>query len=60
MKRILQLIPLAGLLLTILPPILFFLGRISHTLQNGLMLLGAIVWFASAIFGLGSKPKPGQ
>lgn len=57
MKRILQIISLAGLLLTIVPPVLFFHGNVSHTTQNMLMLIGAFIWFISAFFWLGSKSK---
>jgi hypothetical protein len=57
MKRILQLISLTGLLLTIVPPVLFFIGNISHTTQNMLMLIGAFTWFLSAFFWLGKKSK---
>ena len=57
MKRILQLISLTGLLLTIVPPVLFFIGTISHTTQNMLMLIGAFTWFISAFFWLGKKSK---
>jgi hypothetical protein len=57
MKRILQLISLAGLLLTIVPPFLFFHDNISHSNQNLLMLIGAFVWFVSAFFWLGKKSK---
>ena len=57
MKQILQFISLVGLLMTILPPVFFFLGKISHPTQDLLMLIGAIVWFGSAVFWLGSKVK---
>ena len=57
MKQILQFISLVGLLLTILPPVFFFFGKISHTVQNLLMLIGAVVWFGSAVFWLGGKAK---
>ncbi|MGM0620957.1 MAG: hypothetical protein ACQETJ_07935 [Bacteroidota bacterium] len=57
MKRILQIISLAGLLLTIVPPVLFFHGNVSHTTQNMLMLIGAFIWFISAFFWLGRKSK---
>ncbi|MDD4144765.1 MAG: hypothetical protein PHN68_09030 [Prolixibacteraceae bacterium] len=57
MKRILQMISLAGLILTILPSILFFLGEIGHSTQNSWMLAGALIWFVSAVFWLGSKEK---
>jgi hypothetical protein len=57
MKRILQLLSLAGLLLTIVPPVLFFLEKISYDSQNLLMLVGAFTWFVSAFFWLGKKSK---
>ncbi|MBW6535332.1 MAG: hypothetical protein K0B11_10005 [Mariniphaga sp.] len=57
MKQILQFISLVGLLLTILLPVFFFLGKISHSVQDLLMLLGVFVWFGSAVFWLGSKAK---
>ncbi len=57
MKRILQIISLAGLILVILPSILFFLGEISRSKLNSLMLAGTVIWFASAVFWLGSKVK---
>ncbi|NLB25982.1 MAG: hypothetical protein GX820_04735 [Bacteroidales bacterium] len=57
MKRILQIISLAGLILVILPSILFFLGEISRSKLNSLMLAGTVIWFASAVFWLGSKEK---
>jgi high-affinity Fe2+/Pb2+ permease len=57
MKRILQIISLAGLLLTIVPPVLFFIGNISLATQNMLMLVGAFTWFISAFFWLGKKSK---
>lgn len=57
MKAVLQIISLAGILLTIVPPILFFLGRITQSSQNWWMLIGAITWFLSASLWLGRKEK---
>lgn len=57
MKAILQVISLIGILLTIVPPVLFFLGRLSHPAQNILMLAGTVVWFGSAVFWLGGRLK---
>ncbi len=57
MKAILQVISLAGILLTIVPPILFFTGKMSHSSQNGWMLAGAVIWFLSASLWLGKKGK---
>lgn len=60
MKRVLQLLSLAGLLLTIVPPVLFFHDDISQSNQNFLMLIGAFVWFVSAFFWLGKKSKSAE
>lgn len=57
MRTILQIISLAGLLMTIVPPILFFKGNISHIQQNWLMGIGTLLWFISAIFWFGKKAK---
>ncbi|HKJ79542.1 MAG TPA: hypothetical protein VKA10_08400 [Prolixibacteraceae bacterium] len=57
MKQLLQLISAAGLALTIVPPIIYFNDAITRETQNGLMLVGAIIWFATAYFWLGSKWK---
>ena len=57
MKRILQLISIIALLLTIVPPVLFFTEKITQNQQNFWMLIGAIVWFASALFWLGKKSE---
>ena len=57
MKRLLQLISIAGLALTIVPPILFFNDAIEKTEQNWLMLVGTIIWFLSASFWLGRDWK---
>jgi len=57
MKRILQMISLAGLILTIIPSIIFFAGGIDHSTQNSLMLTGTFLWFVTAGFWLGGKEK---
>jgi hypothetical protein len=50
-------ISLAGLLLTIIPPVLMFKGAIAQSEQNTLMFIGFLLWFASAWFWLGKKAK---
>ena len=57
MKPVLQIISLIGLLLTIVPPVLFFNAVITYSTQNWLMLAGALLWFASAWFWLGREWK---
>lgn len=58
MKYLLQIISLAGILLTIVPPVLFFAGTMSNSIKNLWMLIGTIVWFVTATFWLGKKKKP--
>lgn len=55
MKAVLQIVSLIGLLLTIVPSILFFLGEIAHQAQNTWMFAGAVIWFISASLWLGKK-----
>jgi hypothetical protein len=48
MRRVAQLISLAALAATILPPVLFFVDRMDLDLMKWWMLGAAIAWFASA------------
>jgi high-affinity Fe2+/Pb2+ permease len=57
MRYLLYILSLAGLLLTIIPPVLMFRGAITPAVQNSLMLAGFLLWFASAWFWLGKKVK---
>ncbi len=57
MKYVLYMISLAGLLLTIVPPFLFFRGTITFAEQNTLMLIGFLAWFLSAWFWLGKRAQ---
>ncbi len=58
MKYLLQILSLAGILLTIIPSVLFFSGTLSRTSQNLWMLIGTIAWFVTATFWLGKKKEP--
>lgn len=60
MRIILQIISLVGLLMTIVPSILLFSGKISHIQQNWYMAIGTFIWFLSAIFWLGKKSKANE
>ncbi len=53
MRRILQLISAVALVATILPAMLFLLGRVDLEQVKWLMLLATIVWFASTPFWMG-------
>jgi hypothetical protein len=50
MKRILQLVSLLGLLLTVGPAVLVFGGVLTWTEHANAMLIGALLWFATAPF----------
>jgi hypothetical protein len=47
MKRAAQLVSLAALVGTILPPVLFFSGQMALEPMKGWMLLAAVAWFAA-------------
>jgi len=46
---------LLGLLLTLVPSLLVFVGKIPWTLHSRLMLLGMLLWFVFAPMGLKDK-----
>jgi hypothetical protein len=48
MNRAAQLVSLAALAGTILPPVLFFAGRLELEPMKWAMLVAAVAWFASA------------
>ncbi len=47
MKRAAQAVSLAALAGTILPPVLFFAGRLDIETMKWAMLVAAIAWFAA-------------
>ena len=57
MRPALQLISFAGLGLTVVPSFLVFAGTISWETHAALMLVGTVLWFASAPFWM-LKTKP--
>lgn len=50
MKNLLKLISLAGLLLTVVPSILYFYEYLTFDMHKLLMALGTVLWFLSAPF----------
>ena len=48
MNKFFKPVALIGLALTILPPILLFVGMIGLPLTKGIMLAGMIVWYLAA------------
>lgn len=55
MKRLLQVVSMVGLVLSIVPALLFFQGTVSKPIYYNLMLLGMVTWFSTAIFWI--KPE---
>jgi hypothetical protein len=50
MKTLLRLISVAGLALTVVPALLVFARVIAWETHAALMLVGTVLWFASAPF----------
>lgn len=50
MKNLLKIASLVGLVMTIVPPILFFLGKNDLGQMKLLMGVGMAIWFVSAPF----------
>lgn len=55
MKRLAQLVSLVGLVLTGVPAFLVFAGSIPFEQHTLLMLIGTVLWFASAPFWMKQK-----
>jgi len=48
MKPLLIVLSLAGLLLTVVPGLLVFLGRLTWAQHTSAMLVGTVLWFVCA------------
>jgi hypothetical protein len=59
MKGFLQIVSLIGLLLTMIPPVLIFMGKLDLEETKWLMALGMLAWFASAPFWINKKTGVG-
>ncbi len=55
MRTLLKILSYLGLILTAIPSILFFMGKISQESSSHLMTAGMILWFVSAPFWINSK-----
>jgi len=55
MKAFLKILSFIGLLLTMIPPVLIFLGKIDLETTKLLMTLGMVAWFSSAPFWINKK-----
>jgi hypothetical protein len=49
-----------GLLLTLGPPLLMYGGAMEPPAMKGLMLAGAILWFAARLLGLRDSRRAGS
>lgn len=59
MKYIYPIIGLAGLLLLLIPSIMYFSGTMELEQMKNLMFVGTLVWFAGAIPWLGKRKESG-
>lgn len=50
MKNLLKLISFTGLLLTVVPSVLYFYQNITFDMHKLLMAIGTVLWFLSAPF----------
>lgn len=57
MKSMLKIGSLIGLVLTILPPILFFLGKVEMEFMKLWMGIGMVLWLVTAPFWINKKHK---
>jgi len=60
MKSILKIISLIGLLLTMIPPVLIFMGNIDLEETKSLMTFGMLAWFGSAPFWINKKSEKSE
>ena len=59
MKNILRYLSYAGLLLSIVPALLLFAGKIDRPTYGACMVLGTILWFGGAFFWV-KRPEGGE
>jgi uncharacterized membrane protein len=55
MKILIKILSIAGLVLTLVPAFLVFSQELDLATSKNLMLIGTILWFASAPFAFGKK-----
>ena len=55
MKILLSSIAIIGLLATVLPSVLVFLGTVDPGTHKNVMLVGMVLWFAAAPFSMKKK-----
>ena len=57
MKYLIRIVAVAGLALTLIPPIVFYLGGIPESSMKRYVFIGTLIWFAGAIPWLGRKKE---
>ena len=57
MHKILETISYAALVLLVVAPVLFYMGRITLGTNKILLLVATVIWFASAIGWMGRKKE---
>jgi hypothetical protein len=62
MKNLLRIISFLGLILTVFPGILVFMGKLSFENYKTWVLIGTLIWFATAPFWInkGLQKTPDQ
>lgn len=60
MKNLLKIGSLLGLLLTIVPPIIFFMGNSDLSQMKWTMGIGMVLWFVTAPFWINKKLEGGS
>lgn len=55
MRLIVLVIAFLGLILTIVPSVFVFYGRMSMDINTQLLFIGMIIWFVFAPFGMKKK-----
>lgn len=57
MRTIYQIIAVVGLIMVLVPSILFFSGNVESDQMKTYMFIGTMLWFAGAIPWLGKKKR---
>ena len=55
MKTIIKILAIIALFITLVPSLLFFFGQVSEGTSKIWMMIGTLLWFATASFWLGKK-----
>jgi len=60
MKNLLKLLSLVGLILSIVPPVMLFLGKMQMDSMKLWMGVGMVVWMVTAPFWINKKMEDGR